>query len=335
MTLFLVASVPLLGCGGNDAEAGEEELAEKGYRLGEPVADSSIAAIVLSDAGADTLTTAEFRTQMEAVLQQYPMIQGNMEQSRELRRSIIEQFVLSHAFEQEAERLGLQVEEARLTERLDQIRSRFETEEAFQQELAAQGLNEDTLRSALRDQLRQQLWQERITAEVADPEVTEVESYREEQAEQVSAQHILFYSPTVDSAIEARAAAVLDSIRTGADFAEMARTHSDDGTAAEGGDLGFFSRDDMVPEFSDAAFALQDSGDVTTEPVRTQFGYHLIRLTGRRTGELMDTTRARQQIVRRRQQEAMESSIENLRRSVTVRVNQDVVDVDLNEPLDI
>jgi peptidyl-prolyl cis-trans isomerase C len=86
----------------------------------------------------------------------------------------------------------------------------------------------------------------------------------------------------------------------------------------------------MVAPFEDAAFALADSGDVTQDLVETQYGYHIIRKTGEQTGELMDTTRARQMLTQTRRREAVEEAVEELRSKVTVRLNPGVVETDLN-----
>lgn len=82
-----------------------------------------------------------------------------------------------------------------------------------------------------------------------------------------------------------KAEALVSRIRAGEDFAELARENSDDpGSAKQGGDLGFFGRGAMVMEFEEAAFALQE-GEVS-EPVRSPFGFHIIKLTGIRGGEV-------------------------------------------------
>ncbi len=81
----------------------------------------------------------------------------------------------------------------------------------------------------------------------------------------------------------------------------------------------------MVEPFEQATYALRDSGDVTKEPIETDFGYHLIKLTGRRTTTLMDSTEARQMILRERQRDAIQHETDRLRASVTVQINPDVV----------
>lgn len=92
--------------------------------------------------------------------------------------------------------------------------------------------------------------------------------------EEVRARHILV--PT-----ESEARAALAEIRAGADFTAVAQRRSTGPGAREGGDLGFFRRGDMVPEFANAAFALQ-AGQVSENPVRSPFGWHVIKVEERR-----------------------------------------------------
>ncbi len=94
--------------------------------------------------------------------------------------------------------------------------------------------------------------------------------------EEVHASHILV-------ADEDKAKAIIQQIKTGADFTELARQNSTDPSAkGNGGDLGFFKKSDMLPEFADAAFALEP-GKITEAPVKTRFGWHVIKLAERRT----------------------------------------------------
>jgi peptidyl-prolyl cis-trans isomerase C len=92
--------------------------------------------------------------------------------------------------------------------------------------------------------------------------------------EEVSARHILVEK-------EDQAKAVIAELNKGADFATLAKEKSTDPGKDSGGDLGYFSRTDMVPEFADAAFKLK-KGEYTKEPVHSQFGWHVIKLEDRR-----------------------------------------------------
>jgi peptidyl-prolyl cis-trans isomerase D len=105
------------------------------------------------------------------------------------------------------------------------------------------------------------------------------ENYKE--PEKVRARHILFRIPpkaktSEIQAIQKRAEMVLELARKGEDFAELARKYSEDSTASKGGDLGYFTREDMVKPFSDSAFSLE-KGEISGL-VRTRFGLHIIKV---------------------------------------------------------
>jgi peptidyl-prolyl cis-trans isomerase C len=105
---------------------------------------------------------------------------------------------------------------------------------------------------------------------------------------EVRARHILV-------ATETEAKAILIEIRKGTDFEELARQKSKDpGAAAEGGDLGWFGKGQMVPEFSDAAFKME-KGQVS-EPVKSQFGWHIIKVEGKRTKPVPEFEKVKDQL---------------------------------------
>ncbi|MGH9339195.1 MAG: peptidylprolyl isomerase [Acidobacteriota bacterium] len=129
--------------------------------------------------------------------------------------------------------------------------------------------------------------QRKIEYVVAAVDPTDVELTEEQvqaqlanapQEEQMRASHILISTREGKSEEEAgeEAEQILEQVRAGADFALLAREHSDDpGSAAQGGDLGFFGRGQMVPEFEQMAFSLQPGG--VSDLVKTPFGYHIIK----------------------------------------------------------
>ncbi len=92
--------------------------------------------------------------------------------------------------------------------------------------------------------------------------------------EEVHARHILVKT-------KAEADAIIAQLKKGADFAKLAKEKSTGPSGKNGGDLGFFADGQMVPPFSKAAFAL-DKGQITETPVKTRFGYHVIKVEGRR-----------------------------------------------------
>lgn len=104
------------------------------------------------------------------------------------------------------------------------------------------------------------------------------------EEEQVKASHILFpvKSEADDAKVKTQATKVLAEIKAGANFADMAKKYGTDSTKDTGGDLGWFGRGAMVAEFEAAAFALE-KGALAPAPVKTEFGYHLIKVVDKRS----------------------------------------------------
>src|SRR5581483_4572378 len=100
--------------------------------------------------------------------------------------------------------------------------------------------------------------------------------------EQVRASHILLKTDGKDdAAVKAKAMDIAKQAKAGADFAELAKKYSeDDSNAKNGGDLDYFARGRMVPEFDQAVFAMTP-GQIS-DPIKTQFGYHIIKLVDKK-----------------------------------------------------
>jgi peptidyl-prolyl cis-trans isomerase C len=105
--------------------------------------------------------------------------------------------------------------------------------------------------------------------------------------QEVHARHILVET-------EEQAKKIEDELKKGADFAELAKKESKDPGASDGGDLGFFTKEQMVPEFSTVAFALEP-GKIS-DPVKTQFGWHIIKVEEKRTRKAPDFEQVKPQI---------------------------------------
>jgi peptidyl-prolyl cis-trans isomerase C len=129
--------------------------------------------------------------------------------------------------------------------------------------------------------------------------------------EEVHARHILVGS-------EAEAKKIIADLKGGADFAALAKQYSKDPSGTQqGGDLGFFKKDEMVPEFATAAFALQP-GQVTPTPVHSQFGWHVILVVERRRAEPPNFDQARDELRQRTIQEGVQKVVAKARQSVAV-----------------
>lgn len=130
------------------------------------------------------------------------------------------------------------------------------------------------------------------------------------QDEEVSARHILLAS-------EEDARAIIEELKQGADFAELAKEKSTGPSGSNGGDLGYFTKDAMVEPFSVAAFALEP-GSFSEEPVQTQFGWHVIKVEDRRAIEPPSFEQMRPQLAQDMTREILTEAVEGLRGGVAI-----------------
>ena len=127
--------------------------------------------------------------------------------------------------------------------------------------------------------------------------------------QEVHARHILV--PTEDEA-----KAIEDELKKGADFAELAKKKSKDPGASDGGDLGFFTKEQMVPEFSAVAFSLEP-GKIS-DPVKSQFGWHIIKVEDKRTKPVPEYDKVKDQIEAFVQRKAQAEYIGKLRETAKI-----------------
>lgn len=159
---------------------------------------------------------------------------------------------------------GVEVTEQEVAAYYEANKGRYLTEETVDieyLELDATGLDADLV---IDDEVLRDMYQQ--------------EQDRQQQAEQRLARHILVAIKGDEAAARKKAEDLLARVRAGEDFAALAREHSDDaGSASAGGDLGWVQRGQLVGPFEDALFALQSKGAVS-DIIKTEFGFHIIRL---------------------------------------------------------
>ena len=214
------------------------------------------------------------------------------EQRDRIFRGIIDQLVGYKLLSQEAKSRRVAVPDAEVNARIDAVKKQFPSEDLFMQTLIDRKLTIDQMKTdARRDLAVAKLIEDEIASKIA-LKPSQVEDFYKnnpdkfKQAERVRASHILITFPQgADDAAKAEAKAkaqkVLKEVKAGKDFAALAKQHSQDpGSAANGGDLGFFPKGQMVGPFNDVAFALKPGA--TSDLVETQFGYHIIRVAEKR-----------------------------------------------------
>jgi peptidyl-prolyl cis-trans isomerase C len=194
-----------------------------------------------------------------------------------------------------------------------QLVDRAITERALVSAARAAGLDRDEevrrrIRRAGEQELQQALLTREVAGKVTDDAIRaryDQEAAKRQGEPEVHARHILV--PTEAAAREAMA-----ELAKGADFAEVAKRRSTDPGAAQGGDLGFFKRGDMVPEFAETAFALQP-GQVSAAPVKSPFGWHVIKVEERRAAAAPSFEDAKPQLQRQMLEEGVEAMVQRIR----------------------
>jgi len=273
---ILVLALLAFGCGG------EELSSDLAAKVGE------------TEITVDQLDTrvAEIQSQLG---EQVPTEEQDPEGFETFRQQVLDYLITVELVNQKAAEAGLTVSDEEVDAQVEQIKSMFGGDETkFEEAIAEQKLTVAELRDNLREQ---ELIKKMIEEATKDVSVSqeEVKASYEERKESLQVgetrkmRHILFSPGSLaeepgakvteaewQAALE-EAQQVREEIMGGADFAEMAKQHSDDpGSKEEGGDLGNVQRGTMVPEFDDAVFSLEEGA--ISEPVKTQFGYHLIQV---------------------------------------------------------
>ncbi len=205
------------------------------------------------------------------------------ERRSEIYRGILDQLVEIRLLEQEAASRNLKPTDAELNASVDQLKKQAPSPEQFAKALADRKMTEADLRAEARLRLAvDKLLTAEVEPKAAVTDTDIADFYKKNpqffmQPEAMRASHILLKAdtPEAKTAAKTKAEDLLRQIKGGADFAALAKQHSNDGSAANGGDLGFFPRGQMVKAFEDAAFALK-AGDVSPL-VETEFGYHIIK----------------------------------------------------------
>lgn len=183
-------------------------------------------------------------------------------------------------------------EDKYVDDQIKQIKSYYgDSDETFKQVLTSFGVeSEKELKEKLRlEYKRTQAVEDYIKDHLTDKEIKDY--YNKNISGEVEAKHILIAVDVANDAPDEekeeadkkaleKAQKLIKKIKNGEDFAKLAKKNSDDeGTASKGGDLGYFQPDEMVTEFAEAVKALKVD-EYTKEPVKTQFGYHIILKTG-------------------------------------------------------
>jgi len=202
---------------------------------------------------------------------------------------------------------SIEVTDADVKAEIEKIKSQFPSPEVFEEQLKQSGQSPEQLNEMVKTGMQQRKWIEsQIDGKDAVVEADAKKFYDENtaefaQPEQVKASHILFLvpedaTPEVIKEKEEAAKKALERAKKGEDFTALAKELSEEpGADQSGGDLGFFTKERMVPEFSEAAFSQEK--DAIGGPVKTDFGFHIIKVTDKKPAGTMSFDEVKDQLI--------------------------------------
>lgn len=299
---------------------------------------------------------------LERFKQTVPTNEQTSERVADIKKRILDQMVDDRLLVQEAKKKTVRVSQLEVDEGVRKVRSRFPTEEEFKKELQKEGMTYEEFRVHIQEQLSTiKLIEQDVKAKTPTPTDEEVKSLYDtidallkdkpipgshtgselEELkslakgvehrfdERARGRHILIRVAPQASKEDRDAALkkikdVHARLKKGEDFAELAKKYSEDPSSKDrGGDLGYFSRGDMVPPFDKAAFAL-DVGQLS-DIVTTDFGYHIIQLQEKKAASKMSFEEIkedlREYLFTQRGSKRFESYVKELRSKAEIKIN--------------
>lgn len=189
---------------------------------------------------------------------------------------VLDKLITEELIRQESEKKGFSVDEAKVEETYNSFKERLDQDEQLKTFYEENSLDEEFVKKQIRMELLVVEYEKVVVEEIGLNE-EKLDEISKDYVLQVSARHILVKDETL-------AKEVLAKVKAGEDFVALAKEHSEDPSVKDNdGDMGYFPRGAMVPEFEEVAFAL-NAGEIS-DLVKTDYGYHIIKVDGKKTLE--------------------------------------------------
>jgi parvulin-like peptidyl-prolyl isomerase len=308
LLLCALASIGLAGCGGSDEDVPADAVAVVD---GQEIARSDYEALI-------TQAKKSYKNQKR----EFPA--AGSQEFQTLRNQAVQFLVQREQFEQEAESLDVEVTEKQVDARLEQIQKQYfgGDKAKFEKQLKDQGITEKQVRNDIRSQIISEKIFEQVTGDVKVTDA-EIEAYytknkaQYSQPESRDVRHILVKTKKQADDLYAQ-------LQGGADFAALAKKHSEDtGSKANGGKL-TISKGQTVAPFDQTAFLLKKNA--ISKPVKTEFGYHIIQpLSDKKAAKVTPLSEVKasikQQLQQTQKNEAMTKWVDDLKKDYEDKVS--------------
>lgn len=284
-------------------------------------------------AGNEVITHRDVR---QGIAEARSFLGKNNISENELRTQVLQQLINQSLIVQAGKRRNITASEAEIDNALADIaQSRKTTVEGLYAQNAKIGVSKAAMRRSIADSIITQKVQQQAVMQHTRVSDAEIDAFLQRAAQQgvnlpegqplrqYRAQHILIKADSANAvkAAESSIRNIHKQARSGIDFSSLARQYSQDGSANNGGDLGWFSDGQMVPEFENAVHGLTP-GQIS-RPVRTQFGWHIIKLTDVRdagTAEERQREAVRQYLAGQKAEQATANLLKDLHQGSYVEI---------------
>ena len=339
--LFFVAASPLIAGGKQEKAESEDDSQQKseqsteksssGQKMGNgetSIETSSQGAAADQNDGpaavvnGQEISMAKFNRFLQMQQMEYMRRGQQLQQSQlqELRSRTLDYLIDQEVLFQQAKAEGISADEEKVEKQLQQYKQQSGGESQFKQALAQQGMSEKQLETDVRKQLiLQKFIQNEFESDISISDEEARDFYKKNpdyftQKEQVKTQHIIIQ--VKEDAAEAKVTEarkkiekVQEQLEKGVDFAELAKQFSEGPSSKNGGSLGFVQRGQMVPTFEKTAFSL-DPGEVS-DIIRTQFGFHIVKVTDRKEEETSPYEEVKSDIINHLKTVKMDEKVQN------------------------
>ncbi len=280
---------------------------------------------------------ADLDKALARVLQQQGIPADKMPEEQKIQgyRMVLDDLIIEKLVTKRA--ADTKVTDEEVAAKMEGFKARFGSDAALKEQIEKSGLTVEKVKENVREGLRQEHW---IDAQIKGKD-TVVDADAEDfykknpdqfkQPEQVRASHILITvdkdaKPEVVAEKEKAAKAIADRVKKGEPFDKLAKELSEDPSAKQNsGDLDYFGREQMVPEFSTAAFKMKK--DEISDPVRSQFGFHVIKVTDHRDAATVTLEAAKPKLLAYLKQQKRSAEIQQL-----IKALREKADVKINLP---
>jgi peptidyl-prolyl cis-trans isomerase C len=277
---------------------------------------------VLATVDGATVTLSEFKAALEKLKSQLPKGDSlDPEGVKTLKMNLLNQLIEKKILMTEAKKLGITVSEAEINAQINKIMGEYPDSETFNSRMKEENVDVDSWKK----EIEYQIMLDKLVKAVAGSDITvtpeEIQKYYNDHLDQ-------YNSPTRVRALQImletreQAQTILNEIKKGADFSELAKTYSISPDSEKGGDLGYFSEEEMPPSF---AIVFKMKPGELSDVVESEYGFHIFKVIDRREAKMLSLDEARPEIEeklkRAKSEEKYGAWFEQIRKGKKIEIN--------------